>query len=254
MQKFNSKTVANRKIFERQELLQIDLDSEMRDGKRYYWTPDGALYPSVTTITGSIEGKKEGLQRWVRNVGEAEAERIKKRAAERGTHLHTICEDYLMNKEHIKLDNKVPVSIELFHNIKPILDEHIEVIYGNEMALFSHTLRTAGRSDLFCRFMGMNTIADFKSSTKEKKPEWIEDYFIQSTAYAIMLEELYSDVKPIHIPQIAIIIAVEEGDTKYQLFVKKTSDYRQKTINLFNKYHEKNPLPKAVRTLPLFEG
>ena len=252
MQRFNSKT-QNRKLFERQDLPQIDLDSTTINGKRYYWTPDGALYPSVTTVLGSNQEKKAGLDRWRKKVGEAEANRISRRASDRGTQLHQICEDYLLNKENY-LGKHMPLHIELFSHIRPVLDENVEVVYGNELALFSHTLKTAGRSDMFCRFMGVNTIVDFKSATTNKREDWIEDYFLQSTAYAIMLEEVYKEVKPIAIPQIAIIIAVEEGENKYQLFTKQTSEYREKVKQTFGQYFENNPLPKGVVTGNLFEN
>lgn len=251
MQRFNSKT-QNRKLFERQDLPQIDLESTTINGKRYYWTPDGALYPSVTTVLSSNEEKKAGLQRWRNKVGEAEADRISRRASGRGTELHNICEDYLLNKNNY-LHKRMPLSVELFKNIQHVLDEHVEVIYGNELALFSHTLKTAGRSDMFCRFMGVNTIVDFKTATTNKREDWIEDYFLQSTAYAIMLEEVYKDLKPLAIPQIAILIAVEEGENKYQLFIKQTSEYREKVKQTFGQYFENNPPPKGVRTGDLFE-
>ena len=103
--------------------------------------------------------------------------------------------------------------------------------------------------------LGVNTIVDFKTATKDKKEQWIQDYFLQSTAYAIMLEEVYKDIQTIHIPQIAIIIAVEDGEQKQQLFVKKTSDYREKVLSFFTQYFSKNPLPNtAVYTRSLFEN
>ena len=149
----------------------------------------------------------------------------------------------------------MPLHIELFNHIRTILDKSVEVIYGNEIALFSHTLKTAGRTDMFCRFQGIDTIVDFKTATKDKKEQWIEDYFLQSTCYAIMLEEVYKDVQKIHIPQIAIVVAVEDGEEKQQLFVKKTSEYREKVLSFFADYHFKNPLPNtAVYTRSLFEN
>jgi genome maintenance exonuclease 1 len=119
-------------------------------------------------------------------------------------------------------------------------------VFGNEMALYSDTLKTAGRTDLFCRFQGVYTIADYKTSSKDKKEGWIEDYFIQSTTYAMMVEEMYRDIKPIHIPQLAIIIAIEGGESKHQLFVKKTADYRDKVKDIFSRYYEFNTLPNPA--------
>lgn len=185
---------------------------------------------------------KTHLEKWKARVGEQEAARVSRRASTRGTGMHQICEDYLRNAPNY-IGKNPPLSIELFKNIQPAIDEHVEVVYGNELALYSHTLKTAGRTDLFCRFMGINTILDFKTSIKDKREDWIEDYFIQSTVYAIMIEEMYKDIKSIKVPQIAILIAVEEGEQKYQLFVKRTADYREKAIQLFAQYHVNNALP-----------
>ena len=250
MDKFKKGPAAPRKLFEHEELPMVELESKMVDGKRYYWTPDGALYPSVTTVLSANKG--DSIQKWRDRVGEKEANRISRRASDRGTELHSICEDYINNKEGY-LNKRMPLCVELFKGIKPILDDNIELVYGNEIALFSHELKTAGRTDLFCRFQGMHTILDYKTSTKLKKEEWIEDYFLQATTYAMMIEEIYKDVKPIYIPQLAIVIAVEEGDIKSQLFVKKTADYREKVKDMFAAYHAKNPLPKGVLTPSLFD-
>lgn len=216
------------------------MDTTYIDGKRYYQTPDGQYYPSVTTVTSSF--KKKYIEEWKKRVGEEQANRVSRRATTRGTALHSMCEDYLANKSEYRR-GKMPPILEMFNKIKPTIDEHVEVVYGIELALFSHELKTAGRTDLFCRFMGLNTILDFKTSNRMKKEEDIEDYFVQATTYAMMIEEMYADTKPIFIPQIAILIAVEEAESGGQLFVKQTTQYRSKARKLFNDYHEANPLP-----------
>lgn len=225
-------------LFLREEIDIIDLDTVTINGKRYYKTPDGNLYPSVTTVTSSA--KKEFLEQWRARIGEKEANKISQRASSRGTDLHTMCEKYTLNDPNYR-KGLMPTTLELFGKIKPMLDEHVEVIYANEIALFSHELKTAGRTDMFCRFMGINTIVDFKTSTKPKEEKWIEDYFIQATTYAMMIEEMYADGKKIFIPQLAIIIAVEESGAPGQLFVKQTTPYRNKVRKLFREYHEANP-------------
>lgn len=216
------------------------MDTVSLNGRRYYKTPDGLLYPSVTTVTSSV--KKQYIEEWKARVGEQEANRISRKATTRGTAVHSICENYLANKSDYKR-GVMPPTLELFNKIKPIVDEHVEVVYGIELALFSHELRTAGRTDLFCRFMGVNTILDFKTANKSKNKEDIQDYFIQATTYAMMVEEMYADYKKIYIPQIAIVIAVDEAGAPGQLFVEQTTQYRAKARKLFNDYHENNPLP-----------
>lgn len=226
-------------MFERDDFPLIDLDSTYADGGRYYKTPNGMWYPSVTTVLSST--KDESIANWRAKVGEQEANKISRQATQRGTYLHSMCEDYLNNVDGYRR-GRMPTTLSLFNSIRPIIDENVDVVYGIEMALFSHRLKTAGRTDVFCRFQGMNTILDFKTSTREKKEEWIQNYFIQTTTYAIMAEEMYKDYRVITIPQIAIVIAVEDGEVPYQLFVKKTNDFRDQVYETFDIYHEQHDL------------
>lgn len=228
-----------RKLFERDDFPLIDLDSKYANGGRYYKTPNGKWYPSVTTVLSSQ--KDSSLDEWRAKVGEQEANRISRQATQRGTYLHSMCEDYLNNVDNYKR-GRMPTTLSLFNSIKPVIDENVELVYGIEMALFSHRLKTAGRTDVFCRFQGLNTILDFKTATREKKQEWIENYFVQATTYAIMAEEMYKDYKTITIPQIAIVIAVEDGEVPYQLFVKRTNDFRDQVYETFDLYHEQHNL------------
>ena len=223
------------KTFIREEIPTIELESETSARGRFYVTPTGARYPSFTTILGAMqsEEKKAVLAKWKARVGEQQAAYVSKRATDRGTSMHTICENYTCNFAN-PTRGHMPTSIELFKHIQPVLDERVGTIYGNEIALFSERLRAAGRTDLVAQFDGIRSVVDFKTSTKDKKEEWITDYFLQSTAYAIMLEEMYDHFV---VPQIAIIIAVEDGEHKSQVFVKRTADYREQVLHLFDEYN-----------------
>ena len=68
------------------------------NGNRFYSTPDGKKYPSITTVVGFH--KKQNILAWRRRVGEEEANRISRESASRGTKIHTMCENYLKNKEN----------------------------------------------------------------------------------------------------------------------------------------------------------
>lgn len=221
------------RTFERDELPQIDLDSVTTEQGRFYITPTGQQYPSITTILSAMQSaeKKQVLADWKARVGEAEANKVSRQATSRGTGMHTICENYTLN-ESMPFKGQMPTSIEMFKKIKPVLDERVGIIYANEIALYSDKLKAAGRSDLIAQFDGIRSVVDFKTSRAEKKESWITDYFLQSTAYAIMLEEMYQHIR---VPQIAIIIAVEEGTN--QVFVKKTADYREQVYQIFSQYH-----------------
>lgn len=215
----------------------IDMESVMMEEGRFYITPTAEKLPSITTVLSAMqsEEKRKVLEQWRARVGEAEANKISRQATSRGTGMHTICENYTCNFPN-PMRGHMPTAVEMFKKIKPVLDERVGTIYGNEIALYSNSLKAAGRSDMLSQFDGIRSIVDFKTSKKEKKESWITDYFLQSTAYAIMVEEMYQHIK---VPQIAIIIAVEESETNIQnqVFVKRTADYRDQVHQIFSQYH-----------------
>ena len=178
--------------------------TETINKKRFYVTPDGHKYPSITTV---LSGRaKEGINAWRERVGEAVANQIMRTAAKRGTAVHELCEDYLNNKEYTL--KHMPSNLNLFRTIKPILDKNVELVYHQEVPLYSDKLRAAGRVDCVCKWNGKDAIVDFKTSSKPKKKEWIQDYFIQATAYSLMFEY----VTTYHIPNIVICMAIENNE------------------------------------------
>jgi genome maintenance exonuclease 1 len=204
------------------------LQTTIINGKRYYQTPEGNVYPSVTTIT-SLYGKKNILE-WRKRVGEEEANKISFKAANRGTRVHKLCEDYLNNE--LSFEGKMPNSIALFKQIQPFIDRYIGKVYGIECPLYSHRLRVAGKSDCVAQFDGKNAVIDFKTANKPKQEHWIQNYFMQCAAYAVAFEELTNIV----ISRIAIVIAIEGDDP--QLFVKKRDDYVDMFIFYRKQYDE----------------
>jgi genome maintenance exonuclease 1 len=205
-----------------------NLESTNLDGKRLYRTPSGELYPSVTTITGLHS--KDAILAWRKRVGEAEANKISGKAANRGTKVHKMCEDYLNNELH--LNAHLPNSVALFKQIQPFIDKYIDVVYGIESPLYSDHLKVAGRTDCVAMFDGKPAIVDFKTASKPKNEDFILNYFMQCSAYAVMFEERTG----IAIPRIAILVAVE-GDQP-QLFVKKRDTYIEQFIAYRKKYDE----------------
>ena len=178
-------------------------------GRRYF--VEGNAYPSVTTVIGEM--KKKSIIEWRRKVGEEEANAISKRATTRGNKCHKLAEDYLSNKPLDRYKDDV-LSLGLFHQIRPYIDK-INNIHALEESLYSHTLKLAGRVDCIAEYDNELAIIDFKTSTKFKREEWIQDYFSQETAYAIMFQELTG----LKVKQLVTIIAVETGTP--QVFVKK---------------------------------
>lgn len=198
------------------------------DNIRLYENADGILFPSVTHALG--DGKKGSLDAWRQRVGIEEANRIGRNAAAVGTRLHTMCERFLNNDPQYRAGS-FPQETELFSKLRPVLTERVNVVYAQEFPLYSLDLGVAGRCDLFCSFDGVPSVVDFKSSSKLKKEEWIENYFMQATAYSMMLRE-----RGYTVDKFAILIASPDG---MQVFDKSVDDYVEMTREYFKGFHAK---------------
>jgi hypothetical protein len=205
-------------MFQHEFFDKTEIEAVYDDGKRFYKTPNGEIYPSVTTVISKKFGTHH-LDEWKKRVGEEEANRISNIAKTRGTAIHSLCERYILNDPNYAKGH-MPVNLSTFKQIQPVLDQYVGKIYGIEFPLWSSTLKTAGRTDLIAEFDGKMSIVDYKTSKRRKDEDHILNYFVQATTYAHMLaERLNIDVPE----QIAIVIAVDEDNS--QLFMRKTSDY-----------------------------
>jgi CRISPR/Cas system-associated exonuclease Cas4 (RecB family) len=219
------------RIFEHVKLsqLQFDLKAETTDIGRLYTTPEGNRYKSITTVLSHYG--KQGIYEWRKAVGEEYANEVSRKAANRGTKVHKVCEDYLNNEiPELKMQLMMPDLKELFFKIKPIIDDNVGKVYTQEQALYSDSLRIAGRVDLIAEWNGKLSVIDFKTSTKQKEEENIQNYFMQCTAYALM----FSERTGIWIDDIVVLIATEEGPP--QVFERQIHDYRQPLIEMIDKY------------------
>tara|TARA_A200000159_G_C7325035_1_gene340566 strand:- start:1088 stop:1765 length:678 start_codon:yes stop_codon:yes gene_type:complete len=192
-----------------------------KDGVRFYKIPDTDKYfPSVTSITSFQNA--QFFKEWRTKIGEQEANRITARATQRGTTFHSITEDYIRGNLDIEqyLENN-PLAVRMFQSAKKDLNR-ISNIHCLETFLYSHYLGLAGRVDCIAEFDGELAVIDFKTSTKEKKEDWIQNYFVQETAYAAMFLERSG----IEVKKIVTLIATEEGTI--QIFEKyNLDDYLQ---------------------------
>ena len=68
-------------------------------------------------------------------------------------------------------------------------------------------------------YKGKLSIIDFKTSKKKKPESWIQNYFIQESAYSFMYEERTNIV----VPQLVTIIGVDD-EPEPQVFVKNAKE------------------------------
>lgn len=207
------------------------LNTDESTGERFYISPNGMKLPSVTTVLGYF--KKKSLIEWRNRVGNEEADAIMNRAATRGTKFHNMMEAYLRNEEGF-LDGVMPDMKQAFRDMQETLDL-IDNIHYIESSLYSEKLGVAGRTDCIAEFAGVPSIIDFKTSRKEKKAEWIENYFEQGTAYALMYEELVK--RPID--QIVILISVDFMEHP-QVFIRDKNQYIESLLEKIHIYKKEN--------------
>ena len=175
------------------------LETKTVDKKRFYVTPEGKEYPSITTVLSPRN--KEGLMKWRKKVGNDVATHIANKAAVRGSKVHKMCEDYL-NGLDMEKHKKDFLPYCLFNELKNQTFDNINDVIGQELVLYSDKYKIAGRTDLIANYKGELSIVDFKTSTNERKDSYNENYYIQTSAYAEMFEELNG--QPIN--QIVILV------------------------------------------------
>lgn len=223
------------KIFTHKTIELPSLEYYSEDGLRWYKTPGNLIYPSVSSLMGSLS--KDSIQAWKEKVGEKEANKISKYASDFGTNIHSIIEDYLNNKP-IPLDNINPLEKWSFMALQKYLDK-IDNIYCQEATLFSDVLKLGGRTDCIAEYEGEPSVIDFKTARKLKEESWIESYFLQATCYSIMFEEMTS----VKVPQIVILMTTDEGEAKS--FKKKRKDYYKRLGEVLIEFRRNQRSDKA---------
>ena len=214
----------NLDLIELPELQRHDIN-----GVRYYTDTEGTIpepgYPSVTSVLSADKSKSSSLESWIQRIGVEAAEAVKHRAASRGTDVHHLLEDYLMGR--ITEKKMMPNVIELANGLKRIADERIDNIRLVEGQMFSHHLQVAGTVDLVAEFDGELAIIDWKTSSRPKHSKYINNYYMQEAAYAVMFEERTN----LPVRKLVTLVAHPEGT---QMFIED----RDKWIGPFKELRE----------------
>ena len=207
----------------------INLTSVDGPRGRFYTTPSGEKYPSITTVLGSKD--KPWLSEWRNSLGADKADKEMKRAAARGTAVHLMLERHLQNDPDPTQGQKLEHIIE-FNSLKTHVKK-IDNIIAQEVALYSDTMKVAGRVDCIAEFGGRLAIIDFKTSNRDKSGNMIADYYKQATFYALAFEEQYG----IQIDDIIIIMSVEKGLPL--IFKEKVDNHIAPLIKSVREYYTK---------------
>ena len=192
------------------------------DGKRRYATPDGEKLPSVTTILDATksEESKQALQNWRKRVGVQKAQEITTEAAGRGTRMHKWLENYIKTGATGEPGSN-PYSIQSHLMAQSIITQGLvkcNEYWGTEVPLYYPKIY-AGTTDLCGIHDGDEAIMDHKQTNKPKKREWIDDYFVQLTAYA----NAHNEVHGTKIRKGVIFMC--SADNLYQEFILEGSEF-----------------------------
>ena len=170
------------------------------DGKRRYAAPGGPPVASVTTILSSTKDNTHLIE-WRKRVGEKKAQEITSEAAGVGTRMHKYLEDYIEFGEW-PTPGSNPYAKQAHMMATQVRDNamvDVDEIWGSEVPLYVPGIY-AGTTDLVGKYKNNPCIMDFKQTNKPKKLEWVEDYFLQLTAYAIGHNEVHgTDIREGHI-------------------------------------------------------
>jgi hypothetical protein len=194
------------------------------DGKRHYCLPDGSRVPSVTTILDRTkpEEKRMALENWKKRVGAEQAQKISNEAANRGTRMHAYLEHYVKTGDMKELPRNPFAQPSWFMAAQVILQgfDRIYEVWGVEVPVYYSGLY-AGTTDSVGIHDGAPAIMDYKQTNKPKRREWIDDYFIQLTAYA----QAHNHMHGTNIQKGVILMCQQPEETGPGVF--STPDYQE---------------------------
>jgi len=197
-------------------------------------------YPGATRILSATKDM-EGLAAWRQKVGDQEAERILVESQNIGTSLDKLVEDHFNIPGFVDTVKQSPRSSEIGYSLYESMQPQLRRIVsgGTQVPVWSDKLKIKGFIDIAGLFDSTPTVIDIKNSRKPKRAEWIEDYFLQTTMYALACHDSIG----VDIKQVAIIMGVRPGEKhpqEVQVFVEPIRKYASKAITRIKEYHANN--------------
>jgi hypothetical protein len=237
-------------------------------GRRFYQVKQGrkiiGTFPSVTTVLGGTSDQS-GLDAWRKRVGEAEADRISTLSMNRGTVMHRLIELYkpmigtkeerlsqlraiLYKDREIKkfdtefIEQGLIFFLKFWNNHDQFFDKIAEVLAAERFLWSTKGGGFAGTVDNVSRLIDDKIIIiDYKNSRKPKRDDWIQDYYVQASAYFVAFWER-TGIRPTgaqiwianEIDECPQIFTLTEQDVKYYFseFSKRLLKFNQEIENI----------------------
>lgn len=195
------------------------------EGRQYY-SVQGQIYTGITTILAATrpEEEQQKFKDWEKQVGFAEAQRIRRESTKRGKLLHKQIEGYFNGSSRAPIDQDVEQQ-NYWPSIQPFLEEIGEayLVEGNVW----HPSGFAGVVDALVNYNGQLWVCDWKTSTKLKRWDWIQEHCLQVAAYTAAINRVYQS-QGIRVAQALIAIALPHTEAQvFQIEQEELMEYWQ---------------------------
>lgn len=212
------------------------LERVEKNEMRFYKDANDDLVPSVTTVLDTT-GDKSGITQWRRKVGPAQADAIVQESTLIGSAVHEAIENYLLGQPWNEFtdDRSGYLAKSISSKFISSCLDGIEEVWGLESGLILDGLY-AGTADCIGIYKGNPAIIDFKTAKKLKRKDWIEDYFLQCSAYANAHNVMFqTTIKDLVILMVDRDLLFKEFHIKNNEFSLYTDRWKKRLIKFHNR-------------------
>ena len=212
------------------------------NGSRHY-TLNNQILVSVSSVLKMTksESEKASLKAWQDRIGFKESLRIKNEAAQRGTEMHSLIENFLLGRSNLNLFEQEKEKSHPQKMADLIISEGLKnklsEINGVECVLhYSGPKGFAGTSDLIGIWDNIPSVIDFKQKNSIMKESYdsLQTYFMQLGGYSLAHNTVYGS----SITQGVILLATK--DLVFQVFRinnEKLIEYQNKFLDKVEQYY-----------------
>ena len=212
------------------------------NGSRHY-TLNNQILVSVSSVLKMTksESEKASLKAWQDRIGFKESLRIKNEAAQRGTEMHSLIENFLLGRSNLNLFEQEKEKSHPQKMADLIISEGLKnklsEINGVECVVhYPEPKGFAGTSDLIGIWDNIPSVIDFKQKNSIMKESYdsLQTYFMQLGAYSLAHNTVYGS----SITQGVILLATR--DLVFQVFRinnEKLIEYQNKFLDKVEQYY-----------------
>lgn len=212
------------------------LERVEKNEMRFYKDANDDLVPSVTTVLDAT-GDKSGITQWRRKIGPAQADAIVQESTLIGSAVHEAIENYLLGQSWNEFteDRSGYLAKSISSKFISSCLDGIDEVWGLESGLILDGLY-AGTADCIGIYKGSPAIIDFKTAKKLKRKDWIEDYFLQCSAYANAHNVMFqTTIKDLVILMVDRDLLFKEFHIKNNEFSLYTDRWKKRLIKFHNR-------------------